>query len=149
IEIPRFRYGPKDQGGVGQGKGDPGEALNGQEGEGRGEAGDSPGQHLIEVDVSLEELADILGEELELPRIQPKGNKTIETVQTRYTGRAPVGPNCLRLFKSSYKQALRRLMAEGKYDPKKPIVVPVKEDLRYRTFKKVTRPQANAVVIYM
>jgi uncharacterized protein len=84
IEIPRFRYGPKDQGGVGQGKGDPGEALNGQEGEGRGEAGDSPGQHLIEVDVSLEELADILGEELELPRIQPKGNKTVETVQTRY-----------------------------------------------------------------
>ena len=24
IEIPRFRYGPKDQGGVGQGQGEPG-----------------------------------------------------------------------------------------------------------------------------
>jgi uncharacterized protein len=149
IEIPRFRYGPKDQGGVGQGKGDPGEALNGQQGDGRGEAGDTPGQHLIEVDVSLEELADILGEELELPRIQPKGNKTIETVQTKYTGRSPVGPNSLRLFKSSYKQALKRLVAEGDYDPNNPVVVPIKEDLRYRTFKKITRPQANAVVIYM
>lgn len=149
IEIPRFRYGPKDQGGVGQGQGEPGDAVNGEEGEGKGEAGDTPGQHLIEVDVSLEELADILGEELELPSIQPKGNKTIETVQTKYTGRSPVGPNSLRLFKNSYKQALRRLISEGNYDADNPVVVPIKEDIRYRTFKKVTRPQANAVVIYM
>ena len=149
IEIPRFKYGPKDQGGVGQGQGEPGDAVNGQEGEGKGEAGDTPGHHLIEVDVSLEELADILGEELELPSIQPKGNKTIETVQTKYTGRSPVGPNSLRLFKSSYKQALRRLISEGNYDADNPVVIPIKEDIRYRTFKKVTRPQANAVVIYM
>ena len=149
IEIPKFKYGPKDQGGVGQGQGEPGDAVNGQEGEGKGEAGDTPGHHLIEVDVSLEELADILGEELELPSIQPKGNKTIETVQTKYTGRSPVGPNSLRLFKSSYKQALRRLISEGNYDADNPVVIPIKEDIRYRTFKKVTRPQANAVVIYM
>lgn len=149
IEIPRFRYGPKEQGGVGQGKGDPGEALNGEKGEGRGEAGDNPGQHLVEVDVSLEELADILGEELELPRIQPKGNKTIETVQTKYSGRSPVGPSSLRLFKSSFKQALRRLISEGNYNPEKPVVIPIKEDIRYRTSKKITKPQANAVVIYM
>jgi sporulation protein YhbH len=149
IEIPRFRYGPKDQGGVGQGQGQPGDSLNGEKGEGRGQAGESPGQHLIEVDVSLDELADILGEELELPKIQPKGNKTIETEQTKYTGRAPVGPNSLRLFKQSYKQALRRLIAEGNYAPDDPVVVPLKEDIRYRTVKKVTRPQANAVVIYM
>src|SRR6185437_3800276 len=149
IEIPKFKYGPKDQGGVGQGQGQPGDAVQGQQGEGKGQAGDTPGQHLLEVDVSLEELADILGEELALPRIKPKGNKTIETVQTKYTGRAPIGPNSLRLFKQSYKEALKRQITEGTYNPEDPVVVPIKDDMRFRTFKKVMRPQANAVVIYM
>jgi uncharacterized protein len=149
IEIPKFKYGPKDQGGVGQGQGQPGDAVQGQQGEGKGQAGDTPGQHLLEVDVSLEELAEILGEELELPKIQPKGNKTIETVQTKYTGRSPIGPSSLKLFKQSYKEALKRQITDGTYNPDDPIVVPIKDDMRYRTFKKVTRPQANAVVIYM
>src|SRR5690606_32522223 len=125
------------QGGVGQGQGQPGEAIEGQQGEGRGQAGDAPGQHMLEVDVSLEELADILGEELELPRIQPKGTKTIETMQTRYTGRSPIGPNSLRLFKQSYKEAMKRQITEGTYDPQDPRVVPIKDDLRFRTYRKV------------
>lgn len=149
IEIPKFKYGPKDQGGVGQGNGQPGEAVQGQQGEGKGQAGEAPGQHMLEVDVSLEELADILGEELELPKIQPKGSKTIETVKTKYTGRSPIGNNSLRLFKQSYKEALKRQITDGTYNPDDPVVVPIKEDMRYRTFKKVTKPQANAVVIYM
>jgi uncharacterized protein len=149
IEIPRFRYGSKDQGGVGQGQGQPGDAVDGQQSEGRGQAGDTPGQHLHEVDVSLEELADILGEELELPKIEPKGNKSIETIKTKYSGRAPVGPNSLRLFKQSYKEALKRQISSGTYNPDDPIVVPIKEDMRFRTTKKITKPQANAVVIYM
>ena len=69
IEIPKFKYGPKQQGGVGQGDGEPGDSVDGQPGEGQGQAGDSTGEHVLEVDVSLEELANILGEELELPRI--------------------------------------------------------------------------------
>jgi sporulation protein YhbH len=149
IEIPKFRYGPKDQSGVGQGQGQPGDAVQGQKGEGNGQAGESPGQHMLEVDVSLEELADILGEELSLPRIQAKGNKTIQTTHTKYTGRSPVGPNSLRLFKHSYKEALKRQIVEGNYNPDDPMVVPIREDLRFRTMKKVTKPQANAVVIYM
>ena len=142
IDIPRFKYGPKQMGGVGQGEGE-------GEGEGAGQAGNASGEHVLEVDVSFEELADILGEELELPRIQPKGNKNTEATSTRYSGRAPVGPENLRHFRSSYKEALKRSIANGTYDPENPIVVPIKRDLRYRTFRKVVKPQANAVVIYM
>ena len=55
IQIPRLRYG-KNQGGVGQGEGDEGEKV-----EGAGtEAGDSPGEHLVEAEVTMEELAEIL-----------------------------------------------------------------------------------------
>ena len=48
--------------------------MPGQE-EGQGQAGEEPGQHVLEVDVSLEELARILGEELELPNIEPRGDR--------------------------------------------------------------------------
>ena len=149
IDIPRFKYGPKQRGGVGQGKGQPGDPIDGEPGDGSGEAGDQPGQHTLEVDVSLEELADILGEELELPRIQPKGRPRQDTIKTKYSGIAPVGPEGLRHFKSTYRRALKRYIASGTYAPDDPIVIPIRGDFRYRSFKQVVTPQANAVVIYM
>lgn len=149
IEIPKFRYGPKQSGGVGQGQGNPGETVDGEQGPGQGQAGDQPGEHILEVDVSLEELADILGQELELPRIQPKGSKTVDTAVNTYNGRSNVGPESLRHYKSSYKEALKRYMSSGQYDAEDPVIVPIKKDFRYRSFRKSSKPQANAVVIYM
>ena len=35
------------------------------------------------------------------------------------------------------------------YDPKNPIVVPIREDKRYRSWRSVPLPQSNAVIIYM
>lgn len=149
IDIPRFKYGPKQGGGVGQGQGKPGDPVAGDPQEGEGQAGNAPGQHALEVEVSLEELADILGEELELPRIEPKGSKNIKSKSVSYSGLAPVGPDSLRHFKSSYKKALQRLIASGNYDPEDPIIVPVRRDFRYRAFREVVKPESNAVVIYM
>src|SRR5438309_10900856 len=66
IDIPHFRYGEKQQGGVGQGEGNAGDPLSPGDGEpGSGQAGQGEGQHILEVDVSLDELAAILGEELQ------------------------------------------------------------------------------------
>ena len=79
VDIPHFKHGDKQQGGVGQGDGDVGDSL-GQDGEpqpGAGQAGDRPGDHLLDVEISVAELAEIMGEELELPRIQPKGTEKI------------------------------------------------------------------------
>jgi uncharacterized protein len=148
IDIPNFRYGPKQQGGVGQGEGKPGDGV-GEPQEGQSQAGNQPGEHILEVELSIQEIADILGEKLELPRIQPKGMKQIQTTKTKYSGLSPVGPKGLRHFRSSYKKALQRQISAGTYDEGDPIVVPVKEDFRYRTFKTVTKPMTKAVVIYM
>lgn len=148
IDIPNFRYGPKQQGGVGQGQGEPGQEA-GEPGEGQGQAGSSPGEHLLEVEMSLDELADLLGEHLELPRIQPKGAKSLESLKTKYSGIAPVGPEGLRNFKQSYKKALKRYISSGTYNPKEPTIIPIRPDFRYRSFKKVVQPQTKAVVIYM
>jgi uncharacterized sporulation protein YeaH/YhbH (DUF444 family) len=80
IDIPRFRFGDKQQGGAGQGEGEPGDPIGGEQGEEGGEgkqAGQGAGEHSLEVDVTLDELAAILGEELELPDIQDKGKSKI------------------------------------------------------------------------
>ena len=82
IELPRFRFSQQDGGGVGQGEGQPGDSLGSgdkQPGSDSGEAGDSEGSKALEVDVSLDELAEILGEELQLPNIEPRGQKQVVT----------------------------------------------------------------------
>ena len=80
LDVPHFRYGQNGKGGVCQGEGEAGQPIApGQDGEpGQGQAGGDEGQHVLEVDVSLEELAEILGSELQLPRIEPKGKANIE-----------------------------------------------------------------------
>ena len=108
-----------------------------------------PGEHLLEVDVQLSDLAKILGEELELPRIQARGKKNIIQEEDRYVGINRVGPESLRHFKRTYKQALKRQIASGTYSPEQPVIVPIREDLRYRARKKVPGPTANAVIVYM
>ncbi len=151
IDTPRFRFGKRQSGGVGQGDGEPGDAISPGEGDGDGpgQAGDSPGDHALEVDIKIEELAEILGEELELPRIEPKGRKSIVSSKDRYAGIRSVGPDSLRHFKRTYRQALRRQLSMGIYDPKNPIIVPVREDMRYRSWKEEKVPETNAVLIYM
>ena len=143
IQLPRFRYGPNPKQGVGQGEGDPGDAVPGDE-PGQGQAGEDPGQHVLEVDVSLEELAAILGEELELPNIEPRGKKAIRTQSGRFTGISRSGPQSLRHFKRTFKQALKRQIASGTYDADDPIIVPIKEDHRYRFLSTREEPQASA-----
>ena len=149
VEIPTFRYDPRSTGGVGQGEGEAGTPIGAAPGEGAQGAGDMPGEHLLEVDVQLSELAKILGEELELPRIEPRGKKNIFQDEDRYIGINRVGPESLRHFKRTYKQALKRQIASGTYSPERPVIVPIREDLRYRARKKVPGPTANAVIIYM
>jgi uncharacterized protein len=152
IDIPHFRFGEKQQGGAGQGDGDPGDPMGGKEQEGEGDgkkAGKDEGQHALEVDVSLDELAAILGEELELPDIQDKGKSKIINAKDRYTGVRRVGPESLRHFRRTYREALKRQISVGAYSPDKPVIVPIPDDKRYRSWKTQPEPVANAVIIYM
>jgi uncharacterized sporulation protein YeaH/YhbH (DUF444 family) len=151
IQLPRFRYGKQQTGGVGQGDGEVGAPLSPGEAEGKGsgQAGADPAEHALEVDVTIDELASILGEELELPRIEPRGQHKLDAEKSRYTGIHRAGPESLRHFKRTYKQALKRQIALGTYDKDRPIVVPVREDKRYRSWKTSWIPESNAVIIYM
>jgi uncharacterized protein len=151
IELPRFRYGRRETGGVGQGPGAPATPIGGDGGEpGAGsEAGDEPGHHIREVELTIQELAEIMGEELELPRIEPRGSRNLAAARNRYSGIQPTGPESLRSFRRTYRQALKRQLATGTYDVQRPIVVPVREDMRYRTVRQEPEPVANAVILYL
>jgi hypothetical protein len=150
INPPQFRYGSKGSGGVGVGDGDVGQPLTQpQDGEGEPQAGDQPGGHILEVEMTLEELADILGDELGLPRIEPKGKKNVVTEKDKYSSIRNVGPESLRHFKRTYQRALKRQISSGIYNPVEPRVVPIREDKQYRSWKTTLKPEAVACIIYM
>jgi uncharacterized protein len=150
IDIPHFRFGEKEQGGVGQGEGKVGDPVGqGDPQPGQGEAGYQAGDHQLEVDLTLQELAEILGEQLELPKIEPRGHNTLRSKTDKYTGIANQGPNSLRHFKRTFKETLRRQISTGTYNPDKPVIVPIRRDMRYRSWKTDVRHENNAVIIYM
>lgn len=149
IDLPRFRYGDPNNGGVSVGEGEEGDPVGTGEGKEPGSAGDQPGQHIREAELTLDELADILGEELELPKIEPKGKKDIVTNKLKYSSIRKVGPESLRHFKRTYKEALKRQISAQEFDSKNPRVIPIKEDKRYRSWKTEILPETNAVLLYM
>ena len=151
LDVPHFRYGKNASGGLGQGDGEEGSPVGkgDEEGEGGGQAGNDPGGHVLEVEVSLEELAKIMADELQLPRIEPKGVSDITQEKTRYTSIRRTGPESLRHFKRTYMEALRRQISSKTYNADRPIVMPIREDKRYRSWNTVPHPEANAAIIYM
>ncbi len=151
IEIPHFTYRLRDVGGIGQGEGEEGEILwlEGEEGEGQRGAGFLPGLHPVEVEVTLEELVEMLGEELELPRLEPKSFGQMQSEKPRYKSIRRVGPEALRHFKRTFKQALKRQLLSGTYDPNDPVIIPIHDDIRYRSFEYEPQPESKAVIFFM
>ena len=151
LDVPHFKYGKNGNSGVGQGDGDEGDPVGKDPADGgTGEAGSEPGSgYLLEVELSLIELADILGEELELPNIEPKGDANIVQEKHRYNSIRRVGPESLKHFKRTYVAALRRQIATGTYDPHRPRVVPIRDDKRYRSWSTIDQPESKAAIIYM
>ncbi|WP_166819974.1 DUF444 family protein [Thalassoroseus pseudoceratinae] len=151
IDIPHFQHGQKGSGGVAQGDGEVGQPIGkGQdEADGQGQAGNEPGKHIREVEITLDELADMLSAELELPNIEPKGKDTVKSRKDRYSSIRQTGPDSLRHFKRTFKRALKRQISTGSYNPSDPRVIIQRDDERFRSWKTIEEPQANAAIIYM
>src|SRR3954465_9272104 len=132
IDAPQFRYGQKGSGGVGSGAGQPRPPRRAGKGDPGGGAGGRGGGPILEAELTMEEMAAILGEELSLPRIEPRGKKNIVTRRDKYTSIRQVGPESLRHFKRTFKRALKRQISSGTYVPEDPLVIPVRQDKQYR-----------------
>lgn len=149
IEIPTFKYAEKKMGGVGEGDGKIGKPIGTAEGDKTPGAGSMPGRHIYEVDITLKELAELLGDELELPNIEPRGKDKIIEEKDEYFGVRRTGPETLRVFKRTYKEALKRQIMSDIYDPENPVIIPIRDDKRYRSWRVKKKPQSNALIIYI
>ncbi len=157
IKEYRFVYG-ENASAVAQGKGDlqPGDVLEeiqGQKQGAGGKAGNQPGVDYYETDVTLEELINIMFEDLELPDLEQKKLREIETErQTRRKGYRPVGIRVRLDKRRTVKEKLRRRLAthRGRKEEGSKRRFPFNEDdLVYRHVTVDIRKESNAVVLCM
>ncbi|ATY84171.1 sporulation protein YhbH [Kyrpidia spormannii] len=150
LEEYRFRYqwdkGPR----VGQGQGGtkPGDVIGrmpGARGQGAGQAGDAPGVDYYETEVSLEELENILFESWELPNRRPKDRRDMEVDHIEFTDIRKQGMMANLDKKRTILEAMRRNAREGRGA----IIDLQPDDLRFKTWDEVKKPETAAVVIAM
>jgi sporulation protein YhbH len=157
----RFIYGENTPG-VGQGDGntEPGQVVGKAAGEGPGgeRAGDRPGVDYYETDVTLEELIDIMFEDLELPDLERKALREIESQRTsKPKGHRKVGIRARLDKRRTAKQRVMRKLATHHESPADSEEQEMTEearrfpfhtdDLRYRHVEPKVRRESNAVVI--
>ena len=149
IDLPRFTFGSKNQGGTGMGSGDDGDPIDGsgQKGKKSGDkAGEDKGEHDFSAEFTPDELAQLLAEELNLPKLDPKGKGKVSSEKSKYNKIAQNGNEGLKHFKRTFKEGLKREIASGNYNPMNPRIVPIKADKRYKTSSTQPSPEVNAVV---
>jgi sporulation protein YhbH len=120
IKEYRFVYGD-NSGGASQGDGDsrPGQVVGktGKEGPGKGDdmAGDRPGVDYYETDVTLEELIEIMFEDLELPNLERRALREIQSdYSTKRKGYRHVGIRVRLDKRRTAKQRVMRMLARDR-----------------------------------
>lgn len=148
----RFRYNYNKSKQVGQGNGDSkvGDVIakDGDPAQGAGKgngAGDQPGHDYYEAEISVEELEEMLFAEMELPNLKVKEQDQITVTDIRFNDIRRKGLMGNIDKKRTILEALRRNALSGKASLN-PITI---DDLRFKTWEEITKPNSNAVVIAM
>ncbi|MFB9279087.1 sporulation protein YhbH [Cohnella cellulosilytica] len=146
----RFVFNTNKKKHVGQGNGDSqvGDVLGvdptpaGGKGEG---AGSEPGDDVVEAEISIAELESMLFEELELPYLKKKDKQQIEVKDVRFTDVRRKGIMSNIDKKRTILENLRRNSREGRAE----IGGISPDDLRFKTWEEIVKPQNNAVILAM
>jgi uncharacterized sporulation protein YeaH/YhbH (DUF444 family) len=149
IDLPDFRYG-RDSKGWARGEGKEGDVVgkDPKKGKGKkGEAGTDPGD-TMPVGIDLKFILDAMKDELELPNLQPKSESNIYEERFVYNGIRKTGPESLRHNRRTMKQAMLRMIQTGEYSDKNPVIVPIQEDKRYKSWNVKKYPKSNAAIFF-
>src|SRR5215210_5740312 len=153
LELPRFRFdrGRKNHAGQGQGKSKVGDVV-GQEGQGDGQgpgkgkqAGDQPGIDYYEAEVTVDELAAMVFEDLGLPFLKPKGRALVESEEVRFDEIRKNGV----MSNLDKRRTIRQNLARNALAGRRGFGGITTNDLRFRTWERHIREESNAVVIAM
>ncbi len=147
----RFRFDPNDQQQVGQGDGksqvgDVLERYGQQQGPGQGQkAGDQPGVDYYEAEMTMDELAGMIFEDLSLPNLEEKRLQELESPAVRFTDIRKSGPFSNLDKRRTIRENLIRNAKQGTahFGGLK------NDDLRFKTWEQDIRRESNAVVIAM
>lgn len=153
LEEYHFRYSQNKQKYAGQGSGGTktGDVLgtdgsNGSNGKGNGPgAGSEPGVDYYEAEITLDELAELIFEDLGLPNLQEKRQQelTTESYQFKDIRKKGIIGNIDK--RRTIMESIKRNALAGDVNEKK--ITP--EDLRFKTWDEDVRYQSSAVVIAM
>ncbi|MDF2934753.1 MAG: stress response protein [Paenibacillaceae bacterium] len=179
MDEPRFRYDYGNQQHVGQGNGGTkaGDVIgrasrNGQEpGQGQeGQPGDQPGVDYYEAEVTVDELAELIFEDLQLPRLQRKNEADMSIDDIRFNDIRRKGMMGNIDKRRTLLESLKRRSLSGggaggysegasaawsadaggaEFSAGGPAGLIKNEDMRFKTWEDIRKPQSNAVVIAM
>ncbi len=150
LEEYRFRYDPGRQQHSGEGDGNSkvGDVVAAEPRRGRGkkgQAGEEPGVDYYEAEVSVDELAAMIFEDLGLPFLEEKKMAEMESEAIRFTDVRKVGPLANLDKKRTILENIKRNATKGD-----PTFHDIKnDDLRFKTWEPTIKYQSNAVVIAM
>ncbi len=149
----KIRYNHDKSKHVGQGDGDSevGDTVasdgdQGKAGAGQGkEAGDQPGQDYNEAEVSIAEVENALFKELELPDLEQKEQAEITTEKIEFNDIRKQGLIGNIDKKRTILTAIKRNAIKGTAE-----IMPIhNDDLRFKTWNDVEKPESKAVVLAM
>jgi sporulation protein YhbH len=127
--------------------------ANAAQGQGAGQGGDQYGDEYYDVEVSLEELAEYLFSDLELPDLERKNFRFVSQESLKRKGYRFKGPRPRLSKKETLKRKIRRQkMAEkvGTYDPDSAERFPFhQDDLKYRHIKPKIKENSSAVIFFL
>lgn len=123
------------------------------QGQGTGKASDKKGEEYYDVEVSLEELAEYLFSDLELPDLEKKQFRFVSQESIKRQGYRFKGIRPRLSKKETLKRKIRRQkMAEkaGTFDPEGEERFPFhKDDLKYHHIKPKTKENSAAVIFFL
>jgi len=152
LEEYKFRYDYRKKKHVGQGSGDSrvGDVI-GREAEGAGPgrgpgAGDQPGVDYYEAEVEIDEIAQLIFEDLELPYLKEKSKQAVRSRQLRF---GEVRTTGILPHLDKRRTLLENMKRMAKETGRAQIGPLRKEDLRFKSWDEEIRHETNAVVIAM
>lgn len=146
----RFDFNKQKHAGQGNGKTKVGDIIGkdsaGQKGPGKGPgAGDEPGVDYYEAEVTIDELAEMIFEDLGLPNLEQKKTPEIESVSYQFTDVRKTGITSNIDKKRTILENIKRNAVHG-YKGIKGIS---RDDLRFKVWEEKYQYESNAVVIAM
>ena len=150
LEEYKFRFDPYKKERVGQGDGDSkvGDVLGRipTDGPGKGrQAGDRPGTDYFEAEMTIDELAELIFEDLGLPNLRPKASQEVLSNAVKFTEIRKKGLMRNLDKRRTIMENIRRNAREG--DPVFKDLT--NDDLRFKTWVPDLKRESNAVVLAM